>query len=261
MIAQHIINPLNNDYHQLETWSAAAGLAEATERIELIGAVKPFFFHPAILAKIALGIDEISHGQFSINLISGWYMPEMEQAGLIIRAHNDRYRFSRKWLRIVKALWGDENVSFDGDYFRIKELHFHPGPIARPHPRVYLGGESEPARALAADEADVYLINGRPIELIREIVADLRRRPRRNVRPLRFGTAGSRARELLEAESADFIVVIYSSPGWNRTWASSFSVNIKARSWRVAGSWCQILTSPFRCARSCRNIIRPDTAR
>ena len=190
MIAQHIINPLNNDYHQLETWSAAAGFAEATERIELIGAVKPFFFHPAILAKITLGIDEISHGRFSINLISGWYMPEMEQAGLTIRAHDDRYRFSREWLRIVKALWGDENVSFDGDYFRIKELHFHPGPIARPHPRVYLGGESEPARALAADEADVYLINGRPIELIREIVADLQRRSRRNGRPLRFGTAG-----------------------------------------------------------------------
>src|SRR5215469_6112325 len=119
MIAQHIINPLNNDYHQLETWSAAAALAEATERIELIAAVKPFFFHPAILAKMALGIDEISRGRLSINLISGWYMPEMEQAGLTIRAHDERYRFSREWLRIAKALWRDETTSFDGDYFRI----------------------------------------------------------------------------------------------------------------------------------------------
>jgi hypothetical protein len=76
---------------------------------------------------LALGIDEISHGRFSVNLISGWYMPEMEQAGLTIRAHDDRYRFPREWLRIVKALWRDENVSLDGDYFRIKELHFHPG--------------------------------------------------------------------------------------------------------------------------------------
>lgn len=190
MIAQHIINPLNNDYHQLETWSAAAGFAEATENIELIGAVKPFFFHPAILAKMALGIDEISAGRFAINLISGWYMPEMEQAGLTIRAHEDRYSFSREWLQIVKSLWRDEPTSFDGDHFKLKDLHFHPGPVAKPRPRIYLGGESEPARALAADEADVYLINGRPLELIRELVADLRRRPRRNGQPLSFGTAG-----------------------------------------------------------------------
>jgi alkanesulfonate monooxygenase len=190
MIAQHIINPLNNEYDQLETWSAAAGFAEATEDIELIGAVKPFFFHPAILAKIALGVDEISSGRFAINLISGWYMPEMEQAGLPIRDHEDRYSFSREWLHIVKSLWRDEAISFDGDHFKIKDLHFHPGPVAQPRPRIYLGGESEPARALAADEADVYLINGRPLELMRQLIADLRRRPRRNGQPLRFGTAG-----------------------------------------------------------------------
>jgi alkanesulfonate monooxygenase len=190
MIAQHVINPLDNAYHQLETWSAAAGFAEATKNIELIGAVKPFFFHPAILAKIALGIDEISAGRFSINLISGWYMPEMEQAGLTIRDHEDRYRFSGEWLRIVKALWSDEAVSFIGDYFKIKELQFHPGSFAKPRPRVYLGGESDAARALAADEADVYLINGRPLHLMSELIEDLRRRPRPNGQPLRFGTAG-----------------------------------------------------------------------
>jgi alkanesulfonate monooxygenase len=43
---------------------------------------------------------------------------------------------------------------------------------------------------LAAQEADVYLINGRPVELIREMVDDMRRRLRPNGRPLRFGTAG-----------------------------------------------------------------------
>jgi alkanesulfonate monooxygenase len=190
MIAQHIINPLNNDYDQLETWTAAAALAEATERIELIGAVKPFFFHPAIVAKMALGLDAISRGRFSINLISGWYLPEMEQAGLTSRAHDDRYRYSREWLHVVKALWGNDKVSFEGEFFRLQELQFHPGPIAEPHPRIYLGGESEPARALAADEADVYLINGRPVELVKQLIADLQRRPRYNGHQLRFGTAG-----------------------------------------------------------------------
>jgi alkanesulfonate monooxygenase len=124
MIAQHIINPLNNDYDQLKTWTAAAALAEATERIELIGAVKPFFFHPAILAKMALGPDAISRGRFSINLISGWYMPEMEQAGLTSRAHDDRYRYSREWQYVVKALWGKGKVSLGVNSFDWRSFSF-----------------------------------------------------------------------------------------------------------------------------------------
>jgi alkanesulfonate monooxygenase len=189
LLAQHLINPMNNDFDQLETWSASAALAQATSSIEIMAAVKPFFFHPAVLAKMALGIDAISNGRLSINLISGWYLTEMEQAGLPIRQHADRYRFSREWIRIVKALWSNETVSLDGEWFQLKGLRLRPGPIARPRPPIYLGGESEPARALAADEADVYLINGRPVELIRDFVADMARRPRPNSLPLRFGMA------------------------------------------------------------------------
>jgi alkanesulfonate monooxygenase len=189
LLAQHLINPMNNEFDQLETWSASAALAQATSDIEIMAAVKPFFFHPAVLAKVALGIDAISGGRFSINLISGWYLTEMEQAGLDIRSHGDRYRFSREWIRIVKALWQEETVSFDGEWFHIKGLRLHPGPVAQPRPLVYLGGESEPARTLAGEEADVYLINGRPVELIREILTDMSRRPRSGVKPLSYGMA------------------------------------------------------------------------
>ena len=53
-------------------------------------------------------------------------------------------------------------------------------------PTVYFGGESEPARALAARAADVFFINGRPLDHTVELIDDLRRRPRR-LAPLRFG--------------------------------------------------------------------------
>jgi alkanesulfonate monooxygenase len=189
LLAQHIINPMNHEYDQLETWTASAAIAEATSNIEIMAAVKSFMFPPAVLAKMALGIDAISSGRLSINLISGWYLPEMEQGGLQVRTHEERYRFSREWLQIVKALLSGQKVTYDGDYFHIKDLQFHPAAVAKPRPTIYLGGESEPARALVADEADVYLINGRPVELIREVVADLRRRPRPSGIPLRFGIA------------------------------------------------------------------------
>lgn len=189
LFAQHIINPLNNAYDQLETWTACAAVAEATNQIEIMAAVKPFFFHPAILSKMALGIDAISNGRLSLNLISGWYMPEMQQAGLAVRAHDDRYRYSREWLRIVKALIAGEQVDFSGEWFQLKGLQFHPGPFAKPRPIIYLGGESDQARDLVVDEADVYLLNGRTIDLIRAAIAEVSARPRRLSAPLRFGMA------------------------------------------------------------------------
>ncbi|WP_230967643.1 LLM class flavin-dependent oxidoreductase [Nostoc commune] len=57
LVAQHLANPRSLDLKQLETWTACAALAEATESIEIIAAIKPLLFHPAVLAKMALGID------------------------------------------------------------------------------------------------------------------------------------------------------------------------------------------------------------
>lgn len=147
LVAQHTINPLGQEFSQLETWTACAALASLTERIEIIAAIKPYLYHPAVLAKMALGIEEISGGRLSINLISGWYLPEMEKGGLPVRTHDERYKFSREWLRIVKALLSGERVTVDGDYFHVKDLQFHPASVAKPRPTIYLGGESEPARA------------------------------------------------------------------------------------------------------------------
>ncbi len=186
LIAEHIINPRNQDLDQLETWTAAAALAEATDSIEIIAAVKPLLFHPAVLAKMALGIDAISGGRFAINLVSAWFMPEMQKAGIPMLPHDERYRYSQEWIRVVKALWSGERVNFQGDYFQISDLYLRPRSVAQPHPRVYLGGESDPARVLAAKEADVFFLNGRPLEVIRETIADVSKRSRAQPKPLRF---------------------------------------------------------------------------
>ena len=53
LIAQHTINPHIEDFDQLEAWSAAAALAALTSRIEIIAAIKPYLYHPVVLAKLA----------------------------------------------------------------------------------------------------------------------------------------------------------------------------------------------------------------
>lgn len=171
LIAEHIINPRNAELDQLETWTTAAALAEATHSIEIIAAVKPLLFHPVVLAKMALGIDAISGGRFAINLVSAWFKPEMEKSGISFLPHDQRYRYSEEWLQVVKALWSGEKVNFRGDRFQIQDLNLLPRPVAQPHPRVYLGGESDPAKALAAEAADIFFLNGRPIEVVRDTIA------------------------------------------------------------------------------------------
>ncbi len=133
----------------LETWTAAAAIAEATERIEIIAAVKPLLFHPGVLAKLALGIDHISGGRFAINLVSAWFKPEMARLGIEMPPHDERYAYSEEWLEIVKALWRGERVSARGDRFALDELELAArrpcGPAARPSTSA--ASPSRPARS------------------------------------------------------------------------------------------------------------------
>lgn len=205
LIAEHIINPRNAELDQLETWTAAAALAEATNSIEIIAAVKPLLFHPVVLAKMALGIDAISNGRFAINLVSAWFKPEIEKSGIPFLSHDERYQYSKEWISIVKRLWRGERINFKGEYFHITDLNLSPPAIAQPYPRIYLGGESDPAKQLAAEIADVFFLNGRPIDVIRSTIAEVSRLPRPLARPIRFAmSAFVIARSTDEEAQAEF---------------------------------------------------------
>ncbi|WP_431729199.1 LLM class flavin-dependent oxidoreductase [Verrucosispora sp. TAA-831] len=190
LIAQHTVNPGDPDGDVIDTWTTSAAIAEATSRIEIIAAVKPFLYNPGVLAKMATQIGHISRGRFAINLVSGWFLPEITRLGLPLIDHDRRYDYSREWLSIVEQAWAGGPVTATGDYLRADDLRLRPLPYAGSPPLVYFGGESEPARALAAAAADVFLINGRPLEGpdgVRAVIADLRSRPRTGRAPLRFG--------------------------------------------------------------------------
>jgi alkanesulfonate monooxygenase len=187
LLAQHLSCPYGQEHDQLEPWTAAAALAEATSRIEIIAAVKPLYFHPAILAKLALGIDAISEGRFALNLVSGWFLPELERTGLPVLGHDDRYRYSTEWISIVRRLFSGEAIEHKGEFFELHELYLRPRPVRQGGPRIYAGGESPPGRGLAAGGADVFLMNGRPLEQLPAVLADIAAQSRTLSQPLEFG--------------------------------------------------------------------------
>src|SRR5579871_6114099 len=126
LIAQHTINPHIEDFDQLEAWSAAAALAALTKRIEIIAAIKPYLYHPVVLAKMALQIEHISRGRFAINLVNAWNRPEIEKAGLEFREHDERYVYGREWLSIVEPLLRGECVTARGQYFDVRGYELRP---------------------------------------------------------------------------------------------------------------------------------------
>ncbi|MUG70026.1 MULTISPECIES: LLM class flavin-dependent oxidoreductase [Paenibacillus] len=203
LIAQHIVNPYGHEIDILETWTAAAGLASLTSNIEIIAAIKPTLFHPVVLAKQALGIEEISSGRFSINVVNAWYKPELLQSGIPFAEHDERYIYGTEWLTIVRSLLTGKKTSFEGKYFHVDGIELNPGPKTRHRPTIYVGGESEPARDLAAGLGDVWFINGQPLENVEGLIRSVARRKREGV-PVRFGlSAFVIARETEEEAQAE----------------------------------------------------------
>ena len=188
LVAQHTVNPHDPALDQLEAWTSSAALAALTSRIEIIAAIKPYLYHPVVLAKMAQQIEHISGGRFAINLVNAWNRPELERAGIGFAEHDERYAYGREWISVVDALLRGETVDHRGDHFRIDGYQLHPADPFRARPRIYVGGESEPARSLVAAHGDVWFINGQPYEDVARLIADVsaRKRPGGH-EPLRFG--------------------------------------------------------------------------
>jgi alkanesulfonate monooxygenase len=228
LVAQHVIHPSNTEDDVLETWSTLAGLAEATSRIELIGAVKPLLFNPLVFAKLAGNIAAISEGRLAVNLVSGWFLPELDALGVDPLDHDDRYGYSRGWLETVLELWAGKQVPIGTGGGQLA--------IARPAPEqlpaVYLGGESEPARTLAVDRADVFFINGRPLADTVEVIDDLRARPRSGA-PLRFGLSAFVIARDTEAQARDELAYLQSLVDAEERPESSTGTDPKTQMYKV----------------------------
>jgi alkanesulfonate monooxygenase len=149
-----------------------------------------------VFAKIAANIADIANGRLGVNLVTGWFLPELEGLGLDPLDHDDRYAYSREWLGIVAELWAGKHVpigNLGGQPALIRPTPVNP-------PVLYVGGESEPGRALAAERADVFFINGRPFADTVGVIEDLRARPRDGA-PLRFGLSAFVIARETEAEA------------------------------------------------------------
>jgi FMNH2-dependent dimethyl sulfone monooxygenase len=174
----------------LDAWSTAAALAAVTEKIELMVAVRPNFHQPALFAKQAANIDNISGGRLALNVVSSWWADEARQYGLQFDQHDDRYARTREWLSVLNGLWSEKRFSFDGERYKLDNAICEPKPVSKPRPTIYAGGESEAAKTMIATQCDAYVMHGDPVEAIRLKVRDMEeRRERAGGSAMQFGMA------------------------------------------------------------------------
>ncbi|HEY0149524.1 MAG TPA: LLM class flavin-dependent oxidoreductase [Allosphingosinicella sp.] len=174
----------------LDAWSTAAALAAVTRSIELMVAVRPNFHQPALFAKQAANIDNISGGRLALNVVSSWWADEATQYGLPFDQHDDRYGRTSEWLKVVSGLWTEKRFSFEGERYTLKDAICEPKPVSKPRPVIYAGGESESAKTMIATQCDAYVMHGDPVEAIAPKIADMsQRRKRAGGGRMQFGMA------------------------------------------------------------------------
>ena len=163
----------------IDAVSFAAGIAPLLRRMQLLVAVRMGEMWPPQLARQIATLDHMAAGRLTVNVISSG-LPGQKLDSVA------RYRRTLETMSVLRDLLDGKPVDFRGEFV---DLTLEP-PRLRPQgscPPFYFGGLSEPAREVAAQAADVFLMWPDTVPGVRAVIADMRARAARFGRELRFG--------------------------------------------------------------------------
>ena len=145
---------------QLAPLPALVAAGAVTSRIRLGTIVLDNDFrHPAALAKEAATVDVLTGGRLELGVGAGWMMADYEKTGLVFGPPAERLERLRETVKIVKAFFTEDSVTFEGKHYKIAGLDSHPKPAQKPHPPIMIGGRQKRMLSFAAREADIVSIS------------------------------------------------------------------------------------------------------
>jgi F420-dependent oxidoreductase-like protein len=188
--SDHFTNANPPDKESLEMWVSLTWLASNTKRIEFGPLVSPISFrHPALTARVAAAVDDLSGGRLTLGLGAGWQEREHNLFGFDLMKPVERFNRFEEGLEVVtRLLRSDVPVSFMGKYFQLREALLLPRPQRTNGPRILIGGigskRTLPLTARFADEWNCIFS-----------------------KPETFSTLNARLDDLLKAEGRDSTAV------------------------------------------------------
>lgn len=155
----------------LDGWTLLGALAAATRRVRLglmVGCNE--YRYPAVLAKIATTVDQVSNGRLDMGLGAGWFEAEYNMYGIPFPLPAQRIRELDEACQILKLLWTQELADFDGKYYKLEAARHEPKPIQKPYPPIVIGGGGEKMTLrVVAKHANVWNFGGgTPEEALRK---------------------------------------------------------------------------------------------
>ncbi len=158
-----------------EAWTELSAIAAVTSRVRLgVHVLCNGFRSPALLAKMAATLDQISAGRLEFGIGAGWYQGEFDAYGFDFPGAGERLRRLDEALDLVRRLWTEERVTHAGACYRTSAATCRPRPVQQPHPPIMVGagGEKVALRVVArhATTWNVMAIHAGEIARKREVL-------------------------------------------------------------------------------------------
>jgi F420-dependent oxidoreductase-like protein len=141
-----------------ECWTTTAALARDTRRIRVGQMVTANSYrNPALQAKMASTVDVLSHGRFTFGIGAGYYEPDYRTYGYEYPDGATRVRQLREAVQVILALWTEQEATFEGKYYQVRNAINQPKGVQRPHIPLMIAGFGEQVLLkIVAQYADAY---------------------------------------------------------------------------------------------------------
>ncbi len=154
----------------LEGWTLLAGLAAITSRIRLGVLVTGITYrHPLVLATEAITVDHISNGRLELGLGAAWHQPEHEALGIPFPSIKERAERLEEGAQVIRLLMTKDRATFSGRHYQLRGASYHPRPVQRPHPPIWIGASGEQLMLpIVARQADAWHAFGSEASMVRK---------------------------------------------------------------------------------------------
>ncbi len=138
-------------HHALDPFVALSFAAAATTRLRVQTHILVLpYRNPLLTAKSIMSLDLLSQGRTIIGVASGYLKPEFAALGVDF---DERNELTDEAIDVMKQVWEGNVVAYDGLHFRTRGTLMQPRPVQRPHPPLWIGGNSTAAIRRAVDRA------------------------------------------------------------------------------------------------------------
>jgi probable F420-dependent oxidoreductase len=174
-VSDHVIIPASHKVFGdtfLDPLVTLACIAGSTNKIELGTSVIILpYRNPLVLAKMVSTLDALSRGRVIMGIGAGWLEEEFKALGV---PFGERGKITDEHIEIVRELWTSDNPEYSGEYAGFSDIKFRPKPERKPHPPVWVGGESRKAMERAVKYGDGWHPFGLTPGIFREMAEHLK---------------------------------------------------------------------------------------